>query len=120
MTFVTPTLLAGDRSLTNVIAHEIAHSWTGGAQGEGGGASKYGFPYVSRWKGVWEPLVNAQIPCASCPPVSLLPPASHGRPLPLLPSSSLSWDLSPPRTHGPSRAKRGCFSAHHQPFPHLL
>lgn len=28
-TFVTPTLLAGDRSLTNVIAHEIAHSWTG-------------------------------------------------------------------------------------------
>eukprot|EP00983_Pelagomonas_calceolata_P108695 1159484-Pelagomonas_calceolata.AAC.4 len=38
LTFVTPTLLAGDRSLTNVIAapctattaaHEIAHSWTG-------------------------------------------------------------------------------------------
>ncbi|GAX73644.1 hypothetical protein CEUSTIGMA_g1095.t1 [Chlamydomonas eustigma] len=29
MTFVTPTLLAGDRSLTNVVAHEIAHSWTG-------------------------------------------------------------------------------------------
>ena len=29
MTFVTPTLLAGDRSLANVIAHEIAHSWTG-------------------------------------------------------------------------------------------
>uniref|UniRef100_A0AC35U662 Leuk-A4-hydro_C domain-containing protein n=1 Tax=Rhabditophanes sp. KR3021 TaxID=114890 RepID=A0AC35U662_9BILA len=28
-TFITPTLLAGDRSLTNVIAHEIAHSWTG-------------------------------------------------------------------------------------------
>uniref|UniRef100_A0A0N5BUD8 Leuk-A4-hydro_C domain-containing protein n=1 Tax=Strongyloides papillosus TaxID=174720 RepID=A0A0N5BUD8_STREA len=28
-TFVTPTLLAGDKSLTNVIAHEIAHSWTG-------------------------------------------------------------------------------------------
>jgi leukotriene-A4 hydrolase len=29
LTFVTPTLLAGDRSLTYVIAHEIAHSWTG-------------------------------------------------------------------------------------------
>ena len=25
LTFVTPTLLAGDRSLTNVVAHEIAH-----------------------------------------------------------------------------------------------
>ncbi|XP_077972120.1 leukotriene A-4 hydrolase-like [Styela clava] len=29
LTFVTPTLLAGDKSLANVIAHEIAHSWTG-------------------------------------------------------------------------------------------
>uniref|UniRef100_A0A914WEU3 Peptidase M1 leukotriene A4 hydrolase/aminopeptidase C-terminal domain-containing protein n=1 Tax=Plectus sambesii TaxID=2011161 RepID=A0A914WEU3_9BILA len=29
LTFVTPTLIAGDRSLTDVIAHEIAHSWTG-------------------------------------------------------------------------------------------
>ncbi|KAI8056806.1 peptidase family M1-domain-containing protein [Syncephalis plumigaleata] len=29
MTFVTPTLLAGDRSLVDVIAHEIAHSWMG-------------------------------------------------------------------------------------------
>ncbi|CAD6196149.1 unnamed protein product [Caenorhabditis auriculariae] len=29
LTFVTPTLLAGDRSLVNVIAHEISHSWTG-------------------------------------------------------------------------------------------
>jgi hypothetical protein len=28
-TFVTPTLLAGDRSLVNVVAHEIAHSWSG-------------------------------------------------------------------------------------------
>ena len=27
LTFATPTLLAGDRSLANVIAHEIAHSW---------------------------------------------------------------------------------------------
>jgi leukotriene-A4 hydrolase len=29
LTFVTPTLLAGDRSLANVVAHEAAHSWTG-------------------------------------------------------------------------------------------
>uniref|UniRef100_A0AAR2JSW3 Peptidase M1 leukotriene A4 hydrolase/aminopeptidase C-terminal domain-containing protein n=1 Tax=Pygocentrus nattereri TaxID=42514 RepID=A0AAR2JSW3_PYGNA len=29
LTFATPTLLAGDRSLSNVIAHEISHSWTG-------------------------------------------------------------------------------------------
>lgn len=29
LTFVTPTLVAGDRSLVNVVAHEIAHSWTG-------------------------------------------------------------------------------------------
>uniref|UniRef100_A0A646QDM6 Leukotriene A(4) hydrolase n=1 Tax=Hemiscolopendra marginata TaxID=943146 RepID=A0A646QDM6_9MYRI len=29
LTFVTPTLLAGDKSLASVIAHEIAHSWTG-------------------------------------------------------------------------------------------
>uniref|UniRef100_A0A1A9WXW0 Leukotriene A(4) hydrolase n=1 Tax=Glossina brevipalpis TaxID=37001 RepID=A0A1A9WXW0_9MUSC len=27
--FVTPTLLAGDKSLCDVIAHEIAHSWAG-------------------------------------------------------------------------------------------
>ncbi len=29
LTFVTPSLLAGDRSLVSVIAHELAHSWTG-------------------------------------------------------------------------------------------
>lgn len=29
LTFVTPTLLAGDKSLSDVVAHEIAHSWTG-------------------------------------------------------------------------------------------
>jgi leukotriene A-4 hydrolase/aminopeptidase len=29
MTFATPTLLAGDKSLVNVIAHELAHSWSG-------------------------------------------------------------------------------------------
>jgi leukotriene-A4 hydrolase len=32
LTFVTPTLLAGDRSLANVVAHEIAHSWFGSYQ----------------------------------------------------------------------------------------
>jgi leukotriene-A4 hydrolase len=29
LTFVTPSVLAGDRSLVNVIAHELAHAWTG-------------------------------------------------------------------------------------------
>jgi leukotriene A-4 hydrolase/aminopeptidase len=29
LTFLTPTLLAGDRSLVKVLAHELAHSWTG-------------------------------------------------------------------------------------------
>jgi len=29
MTFVTPTIIAGDRSLTSLIAHELAHSWSG-------------------------------------------------------------------------------------------
>jgi len=29
LTFVTPTLLAGDRSQATVIAHEVTHSWMG-------------------------------------------------------------------------------------------
>lgn len=29
LTFATPTLLAGDRSLVSTIAHELAHSWSG-------------------------------------------------------------------------------------------
>ncbi|GAB5355776.1 hypothetical protein AAMO2058_000234400 [Amorphochlora amoebiformis] len=29
LTFVTPTLLAGDKSLATVVIHEIAHSWMG-------------------------------------------------------------------------------------------
>ena len=29
LSFVTPSLLAGDRSLVSVIAHELAHSWSG-------------------------------------------------------------------------------------------
>jgi len=29
LTFVSPTLLAGDRSLVSTIAHELAHSWSG-------------------------------------------------------------------------------------------
>ena len=28
-TFVSPTILAGDRSLTRLVAHELAHSWSG-------------------------------------------------------------------------------------------
>lgn len=29
LTFCTPTILAGDRSLTSLVAHELAHSWSG-------------------------------------------------------------------------------------------
>lgn len=29
LTFVNPTLLVGDRSLVSVVAHELAHSWSG-------------------------------------------------------------------------------------------
>ncbi|GBG64522.1 hypothetical protein CBR_g45218 [Chara braunii] len=29
MVFLTPALVVGDRSLVNVVAHELAHSWTG-------------------------------------------------------------------------------------------
>jgi len=29
LTFVTPTMIAGDRSLVDLIAHELAHSWSG-------------------------------------------------------------------------------------------
>lgn len=29
LTFATPTILAGDKSLVSLIAHELAHSWSG-------------------------------------------------------------------------------------------
>lgn len=29
LTFLTATVIAGDKSLTNVVAHELAHSWSG-------------------------------------------------------------------------------------------
>jgi aminopeptidase N len=29
LTFVTPTIIAGDKSLVSLIAHELAHSWSG-------------------------------------------------------------------------------------------
>jgi len=29
LTFVTPSIIAGDKSLVNVLAHELAHAWTG-------------------------------------------------------------------------------------------
>ena len=29
LTFCTPTVIAGDRSLTSLVAHELAHSWSG-------------------------------------------------------------------------------------------
>ena len=33
LSFLTPGLIVGDRSLTAVVAHEIAHSWTGNLVG---------------------------------------------------------------------------------------
>ncbi len=29
LSFITPTVIAGDKSLVNLIAHELAHSWSG-------------------------------------------------------------------------------------------
>ncbi|MGK0411323.1 MAG: aminopeptidase N [Shewanella psychromarinicola] len=29
LAFMTPTLIAGDKSLVSTVAHELAHSWTG-------------------------------------------------------------------------------------------
>src|SRR3972149_4557610 len=29
LTFATPTVIAGDRSLVSLVAHELAHSWSG-------------------------------------------------------------------------------------------
>jgi aminopeptidase N len=29
LTFATPTIIAGDKSLVNMVAHELAHSWSG-------------------------------------------------------------------------------------------
>ena len=29
LTFITPTVIAGDRSLVSIISHELAHSWSG-------------------------------------------------------------------------------------------
>ncbi|KAJ8901837.1 hypothetical protein NDN08_004042 [Rhodosorus marinus] len=41
LTFVTPTLVVGDRSMVHVIAHEIAHSWFGNLLS------------IGNWEDVW-------------------------------------------------------------------
>ena len=29
LSFITPTVIVGDKSLVSLIAHELAHSWSG-------------------------------------------------------------------------------------------
>lgn len=41
LSFITPTVIAGDKSLVSVIAHELAHSWAGNLAGN------------ATWRDVW-------------------------------------------------------------------
>ena len=49
LTFVTPTLLAGDKSQATVIAHEVTHSWMGCAPQTWTILSPHGPDHLGLW-----------------------------------------------------------------------
>lgn len=93
LTFVTPTLIAGDRSLANVVAHEIAHSWTGNLVSP------------STWNGFWlnegewrSPNPAARGLAAACHRASPRPSSTPSRPRSqfrcvLLPAPAAGWTM---------------------------
>ena len=88
LTFLTPTLIAGDRSLVSVVAHEASHSWMGNFVGCAN--------WQSFWcnEGFWCGNTNAPHTCSSPSHShqSRAGPTSHRSTCSLLPlCSACSW-----------------------------